>query len=461
VHRPQKTSKDGYLQMNRLETEEYAKACSSVYTKVGRQDGIDLIDKIIDDDNLLRACEKVKANKGAPGIDGMTVDELFGHVQKYHKHLKRKLKDGTYKPLPVKRVEIPKPDGSKRKLGIPCVRDRMVQQAIYQVIGGIIDPHFSEMSYGFRANRNQHQAIEQSIKYYEQGYKVVVDCDLKSYFDTINHQKLMEYLKVFIQDNIVLKLIWKFLKSGILENGLTKSTDSGAPQGGVLSPILSNVYLNQLDKELEKRGHKFVRFADDFCIYVKSKRAGQRVLESISNFLEKDLKLTVNSTKSQIGSPTKLKFLGFCIHTTSKGVSCRPHQVAKKRFKTKLKTLTKRNRPGQFEEIVKKINQATVGWINYYGIGLMKGFIEDVAKWLNHRLRQIIWKRWKRIKTRYQQLRRLGIKHDEAWRVANTRKGYWRISGCETLHNAIKIKTLIKWGLKDLNHLYERRYSSY
>ncbi|WNS76859.1 group II intron reverse transcriptase/maturase [Bacillus sp. DTU_2020_1000418_1_SI_GHA_SEK_038] len=461
MHRPQNTSKDGYSQMDRLETEEYAKACSSVYTEVGRQDGIDLIDKIIDDENLLRACEKVKANKGAPGIDGMKVDELFGHVQKYHKYLKRKLKDGTYNPLPVKRVEIPKPDGSKRKLGIPCVRDRMVQQAIYQVIGGIIDPYFSEMSYGFRPNRNQHQAIEQSIKYYEQGYKVVVDCDLKSYFDTINHQKLMEYLKIFIQDNIVLKLIWKFLKSGILENGLTKSTDSGAPQGGVLSPILSNIYLNQLDKELEGRGHKFVRFADDFCIYVKSKRAGQRVMESITNFLEKDLKLTVNSTKSQIGSPTKLKFLGFCIHTTSKGVSCRPHQVAKKRFKTKLKNLTKRNRPGKFEEIAKEINQATVGWINYYGISLMKRFIEDVTKWLNHRLRQIIWKRWKRVKTRYQQLRRLGIKHDEACKVANTRKGYWRISGCGTLHNAIKIKTLIKWGLKDLNHLYERRYSSY
>ncbi|WNS75080.1 group II intron reverse transcriptase/maturase [Bacillus sp. DTU_2020_1000418_1_SI_GHA_SEK_038] len=461
MHRPQNTSKDGYSQMDRLETEEYAKACSSVYTEVGRQDGIDLIDKIIDDENLLRACEKVKANKGAPGIDGMKVDELFGHVQKYHKYLKRKLKDGTYNPLPVKRVEIPKPDGSKRKLGIPCVRDRMVQQAIYQVIGGIIDPYFSEMSYGFRPNRNQHQAIEQSIKYYEQGYKVVVDCDLKSYFDTINHQKLMEYLKIFIQDNIVLKLIWKFLKSGILENGLTKSTDSGAPQGGVLSPILSNIYLNQLDKELEGRGHKFVRFADDFCIYVKSKRAGQRVMESITYFLEKDLKLTVNSTKSQIGSPTKLKFLGFCIHTTSKGVSCRPHQVAKKRFKTKLKNLTKRNRPGKFEEIAKEINQATVGWINYYGISLMKRFIEDVTKWLNHRLRQIIWKRWKRVKTRYQQLRRLGIKHDEACKVANTRKGYWRISGCGTLHNAIKIKTLIKWGLKDLNHLYQRRYSSY
>lgn len=461
MQRPQNTLIDGYLQMDKLETEEYAKACSNVFKEVGRQDGIDLIDKVIDDNNLFRACEKVKANKGAPGIDGMTVDELFGHVSKYLNHLKRKLKDGTYKPLPVKRVEIPKPDGSKRKLGIPCVRDRMVQQAIYQVIGGIIDPHFSEMSYGFRPKRNQHQAIEQSIKYYEQGYKTVVDCDLKSYFDTINHQKLMEYLEKFIQDKVILKLIWKFLKSGILENGLTKSTESGAPQGGVLSPILSNVYLNELDKELEKRGHKFVRFADDFCIYVKSKRAGERVLGSISKFLEKDLKLTVNGNKSKVGSPTKLKFLGFCIHTASKGVGCRPHQIAKKRFKAKLKTLTKRNRSGKFEELVKEINQVTVGWINYYGVGFMKAFINTIKQWLNHRLRQIIWKRWKKVKTRYQQLRRLGIKHEEAWKVANTRKGYWRISGCETLHNAIKINTLTKWGLKDLNQLYERRYLSY
>jgi RNA-directed DNA polymerase len=461
VRRPQKTSIDGCSQRDKLETEEYAGACSSVFKEVGRQDGIDLIDKVIDDNNLFRACEKVKANKGAPGIDGMTVNELFGHVSKYLPYLKRKLRDGSYEPLPVKRVEIPKPDGSKRKLGIPCVRDRMVQQAIYQVIGVIIDPHFSESSFGFRPSRNQHQAIKQSIKYYEQGYKVVVDCDLKSYFDTINHQKLMEYLKVFIQDKVILKLIWKFLKSGILENGLEKPTEFGAPQGGVLSPILSNVYLNQLDKELEKRGHKFVRFADDFCIYVKSKRAGLRVLESITEYLEKELKLTVNRTKSKVGSPTKLKFLGFCIQSTSKGKRCRPHQSAKKRFKTKLKKITRRNRAGTFKDIVKEINQTTVGWINYYGVGLMKIFIRDTAQWLNHRLRQLIWKRWKKTKTKYYQLRRLGIAYEEAWKVANTRKGYWRVSGCETLHNAIKITTLIKWGLKDLNQLYERRYLSY
>lgn len=461
VQRPQKTSSDGWPQRDRLETEKYAGACSPVFTEMERQDGIDLIDKVVDINNLFNACKKVKANKGAPGVDEMTVDELFGHVAKYRTQLIRKLKDGSYEPLPVKRVEIPKLDGSMRKLGIPCVRDRMVQQAIYQVIGKIIDPHFSEGSYGFRPRRNQHQAIKQAITYYEQGYRVVVDCDLKSYFDTINHQKLMEYLKEFINDKIVLKLIWKFLKSGILEDGLISPTEEGAPQGGVLSPILSNVYLNQLDRELEKRGHKFVRFADDFCIYVKSKRAGERVLESITKFLEHDLKLTVNQEKSKVGSPVKLKFLGFCLHSTSKGVGCRPHHSAKSRFKTKIKKITKRNRPGRFEEIAKEINQVTVGWINYYGIGLMKSFIKSMTQWLNHRLRQLIWKRWKKIWTKYRQLRRLGIWHDEAWKVANSRKGYWRISKSETLHKAIKAETLTKWGLKDLNHLYERRYLSY
>ncbi|MFL8939103.1 group II intron reverse transcriptase/maturase [Rossellomorea oryzaecorticis] len=461
MQQPRKTSNDGYSQKNRLEAKEYAKVCSTAFIKSGQQEGIKLIDRVIDNNNLIRACEKVKANKGAPGIDGMTVEELFGHVSKYLYHLKRKLRDGSYEPLPVKRVKIPKPDGSKRKLGIPCVRDRMVQQAIYQVIGGIIDPYFSESSFGFRPNRNQHQAIEQSKKYYEQGYKVVVDCDLKSYFDTINHQKLMEYLKVFIQDKVIIKLIWKFLKSGILEDGLTKSTESGAPQGGVLSPILSNIYLNQLDTELAKRGHKFVRFADDFCIYVKSERAGHRVLESITTYLEKELKLTVNHTKSKVGSPTKLKFLGFCIHSSSKGVGCRPHHSAKKRFKSKLKNITKRKRAGKFKDIAKEINMVTVGWINYYGISFMKKFIQEIAKWLNHRLRQIIWKRWKETKTKYHQLRRLGIKNEEAWKVANSRKGYWRISRSETLQKAIKTKTLKKWGLKDLNFLYERRYLSY
>ncbi|WP_331386403.1 group II intron maturase-specific domain-containing protein [Bacillus sp. B-jedd] len=258
-----------------------------------------------------------------------------------------------------------------------------------------------------------------------------------------------------------MKLIWKFLKSGIMKGGLISPTEKGALQEGVLSPLLSNVYLNQLDRELERRRHKFVRFADDFCIYAKSRRAGEQVLESISRFLEDDLKLTVNQEISQVGSPTKLKFLGFCLHPTTKGIGCSPHHSAKKRFKAKLRSITKGNRPGRFDEIAKEVNQVTVGWINYYGIGLMKMYIRSLAKWLNHRLGQLIWKRWKKIGTKYRQLRRLGIWHVEAWTVANSRKGYWRVSKSETLHKAIKSETLIKWGLKDLNHLYERRYLSY
>ncbi len=461
MHRPPNTSKDGYLQRDRLETEEYVEVCSTIHTEINQRDGMRLIDQVVEDNNLYLAYKKVRANKGAPGIDGITVDELFGHMQKYYKPLKRKLRDGSYQPQPVKRVEIPKPDGSKRKLGIPCVLDRVVQQAIYQVIEGRINPHFSQYSYGFRPKRNAKQAIKQAAKYYEKGYRVVVDCDLKSYFDTIQHQKLMEYLKVFVQDKVVLKLIWKFLKSGIMEKGLISSSDMGAPQGGNLSPILSNVYLDQLDKELEKRGHKFVRYADDFCIYVNSNRAGFRVLESVTKYLETDLKLTVNRKKSKVGSPTKIKFLGFCIHRTAKEVRCRPDKSAKKKFKSKLKTLTRRNRPGEFEEIAKEINQVTVGWINYYGISFMKSFIKKTAQWLNHRLRQLVWKRWKKIKTRFIRLKQLGITEEEAWKVANTRKGYWRVSHSETLHKAIKLKTLIQWGLKDLNHLYERTYSNY
>lgn len=461
MQQPQKTSHDGCPQIDTLETEGYVEACSNAYTERNRQDGTNLMDEVTTPDNLYKAYQRVKAKNGAPGVDGITVEQLYDHMKKYYRPLVRKLKDGTYQPQPVRRVYYPKDDGSKRKLGIPVVLDRVVQQAIQQVMAKRIDPQFSESSYGFRPKRNAKQAIKRTAHFYEQGYRVVVDCDLKSYFDTIHHQKLMVYVREFIQDEILLGLIWKFLKSGIMEEGLTSPSESGAPQGGNLSPLLSNIYLNQLDKELERRGHKFVRYADDFCIYVKSRRAGYRVMESITTFLEKDLKLTVNQQKSQVGSPTRIKFLGFCIHRTSKEVRCRPDKSAKKKFKAKLKTLTKRNRPGTFEEIVKEINQVTVGWINYYGISFMRSFIKAIAQWLNHRLRQLIWKRWKEIKTRYTQLRRLGIGKEEAWRFANTRKGYWRVSHSETLHKAIKYKTLIKWGLKDLTHLYERAYSNY
>ena len=281
---------------------------------MNRQNDISLIDRVVERNNMERAVAKVRKNKGAPGTDGVTVDELELHMSKYYSQIIRKLKDGTYTPVPVKRVEIPKDNGGKRLLGIPSVRDRVVQQAILQVIDPIIDPNFSDYSYGFRKGRNAHQAIEHIQEYYEEGYRVVVDCDLKNYFDTINHQRLRSNLEYYVQDKVVLKLIWSFLKSGILDQGFYSETEIGTPQGGPLSPLLANVYLNHLDRELERRGHKFVRYADDFVIYVRSKRAGERVMESIIEFIETELRLTVNKEKSSITTPTKSKFLGFHLH---------------------------------------------------------------------------------------------------------------------------------------------------
>lgn len=278
-----------------------------------KQESINLIEQVISDSNLWKAYEKVRKNKGAPGVDGITVYQLKEHMETYYRPLKQKLRDGTYQPQPVKRVAIPKADGSKRYLGIPCVLDRVVQQAILQVIEPIIDPYFSENSYGFRKGKSAHQAIEKAETYYEEGYRVAVDCDLKSYFDTIHHQRIRGYLEYFISDKTVLRLIWKFLRSGILDKDIYIETTKGAPQGGPLSPILANVYLNMLDRELERRGHRFVRYADDFVIFVKSKRAAERVMEGITKFLEEDLQLTINREKSQICGATKATFLGFHI----------------------------------------------------------------------------------------------------------------------------------------------------
>lgn len=281
---------------------------------MNRKDGISLIDKIVNRNNMEFAIEKVRKNKGAPGVDGITVEQLDEHMAKYFPYIIQKLKDGTYQPQPVRRVEIPKPNGGKRLLGIPCVRDRVVQQAILQVIDPIIDPHFSDNSYGFRKGRNAHQAMEKVQQYYQEGYRVVVDCDLKSYFDTINHQKLRNNLEYYIKDKVVLRLIGNFLKAGILDQDFYVETDKGTPQGGPLSPLLANVYLHQLDRELERRGHRFVRYADDFVIYVQSKRAGERVMESVTKFVENELRLTVNKEKSSVTTPTKATFLGFHIH---------------------------------------------------------------------------------------------------------------------------------------------------
>lgn len=454
----QNTSTDGCLQENRLEAEDYAGALSNGNTEwqTRSRAASSLMEQVVTPQNLRKAIQKVKANHEAPGIDGITVDELEDQVRTYYRPLVRKLRAGTYKPQPVKRVFIPKPDGTRRQLGIPRVLDRMVQQAIYQVLMPVLDGQFSTHSYGFRPHRSAQMAIQQSEQYWNEGYRVAVSCDLKSYFDTINHQRLMAYLEHFVSDQMLLKLIWRFLHAGLMKKKHVLATEQGTPQGGNLSPLLANLYLDQLDKELERRGHRFVRYADDFRIYVKSRRAGERVLASITRYLEDQLKLTVNRNKSKVGSPMKHAFLSFQLYRTQGQTSCFASREAKQRMIRKLKRITRRNRPGRFAEIVKEVNQAIIGWINYFAIGSIKSFLQSTREWLNHRLRQLIWKRWKRVRTRYRWLRKLGIDHDESLKLAASRKGYWRLSRSETMHRAVSNQTLTRWGLKDWLQQYER-----
>lgn len=421
-----------------------------------------LMRQVVSHDNLIKAIQAVRRNKGAPGIDGMGVDEVESHMVAHYGPLKEKLLNGTYQPQPVKRVEIPKESGGVRKLGIPVVRDRVIQQAIRQVIEPIIDPQFMPNSHGFRPKRSTHTALKQCAAHYAAGYRVVVDCDLKQCFDTLNHDKLMHHFEQFIQDNAISSFIRKCLRSGVIElSGDFVDSHTGAPQGGVISPLLSNIYLHELDKELIKRGHRFVRYADDFVIFVKSRRAGDRVLKSVTHFIEKDLKLTVNADKSQVGSPARLKFLS-CLMMKVGGVyRFRPANTAKRKFKATLKRLTKRSRPGTFRQIVKEINQVTRGWINYFGQGFIKGFIEDIEPWLRRRIRQLILKRWKQPKTKIRMLERYGLDADGARRIAYSRKKYWHLSKTEEVHHVLTTKRLRQWGLAPLNQLAESAYARY
>ena len=389
-----------------------------------------LMELVVRPNNIEKAIKKVIKNNGSPGIDGMKVKELNAHFREFYPQIKEKLLNGTYEPQAVKKVAIPKPNGKKRILGIPVARDRVIQQAIKQVIEPTINRQFSKHSHGFRPNHSTGTALKQCIQYYEEGYHTVVDCDLKQCFDTLNHDKLMYLFERFIQDKAISKFIRKSLQSGSADlSGEYAERKTGAPQGGVISPLLCNIYLHELDKELQKRGHRFVRYADDFVIFVKSKRAGQRVMESITNFIEKDLKLTVNKDKRNL--------------------------------KAKLKWVTRRNRHGTFKEIITEINAITRGWINYFGRGFIKVFVQRIQKWLNRRIRQLILKRWKKIKTKYKMFRKYGLDHNSAMRIANSRKKYWRLSNTHEVHRALTTNRLYKWGLVPLTRLAESAYARY
>ena len=462
MQRPQKTAKVGCPCEGMLETESNKGVCSIARLETERQDGAEnLLEAILDRNNLNKAYLKVKRNGGSAGIDGMTVDEMLPYLKEHREELLGALRNGKYKPKAVRRVEIPKPDGGKRKLGVPTVIDRMIQQAIVQVLQPIYEPLFSENSYGFRPKRSAHQAISKALEYYNEGYTQVVDLDLAKYFDTVNHDILIDMLREQIKDERVISLIRKYLKSGVMINGLVSPTTEGTPQGGNLSPLLSNIYLTAFDKLLESRGHKFVRYADDCNIYVKSRRAAERVMANCVKFLEGKLKLKVNQQKSQVGSPLKLKFLGFSLYKTGKKAGIRPHGKCIKRFKDKIRELTSRKQARSVENILKRIKRYTTGWLGYYSIADMESKIRSLNEWLRRRIRQIYWKQWKKIKTKHDNLVRLGINNSKAWEWANSRKGYWRIADSYILHRSLTNEYLASVGYDDILNRYKVLHSNY
>lgn len=396
-----------------------------------------LLEEILDSENMNLAYKRVKANKGSHGVDGMKVDELLPYLIKHGKGIKQSILEGKYTPQPVRRVEIPKPDGGVRLLGIPTVLDRMIQQAIAQVLNRIFDPSFSKSSYGFRPGKGAHQAIMAAREHIKQGNNWVVDIDLEKFFDRVNHDKLMSLVARKVRDKRVLKLIRKYLESGIMLNGVKVKNEEGTPQGGPLSPLLANIMLDELDKELERRGHKFCRYADDCNIYVKSKKAGQRVMESITRYIEQELKLKVNKNKSAVDRPSKRKFLGFSFYIKGGEVRNFIHKKPIERFKDKVRAITSRSNGRSMEWRKEKLNQLITGWVNYFKIADMKNTARELDGWIRRRLRMCYWKQWKKIKTKHDNLVRLGINDVKAWEYANTRKGYWRISNSQILATSI------------------------
>jgi group II intron reverse transcriptase/maturase len=414
-----------------------------------------LLEKVLERNNMLLALKRVISNKGSHGVDGMKTDELREHIQKHWDTIKAKILGNKYKPSPVRRIEIEKPDGGVRLLGIPTVQDRLIQQAIAQVLSRIYEPLFSENSFGFRPRRGAKDAITKSKRYINEGNRWVVDMDLEKFFDKVNHDILMGKLEKKIKDKRLLSLIRKYLKSGILINGLSVASEEGTPQGGPLSPLLANIMLDELDKELEKRGHKFCRYADDNNVYVKSKRAGIRVMESMTNLIENKLKLKVNKNKSAVDFVSRRKFLGFSFYFTKSGAEIRIHEKSIKRFKDKVRFYTNRNKGISMEFRLKKLNQIMRGWINYYGIANASAKLKEIDKWIRRRLRACIWKQWKKISTRYRNLIKLGINKYKAWEYANTRKGYWRISNSPILSKSLNNKYLESLGFVSLTQTYQ------
>lgn len=424
----------------------------------------DILGKILDKDNLNRAYKRVKVNKGAPGVDGMTIEAALPWLKENHKELVERIHKGKYTPSPVRRVEIPKPDEGIRKLGIPTVTDRIIQQAMAQQMMPIFEPLFSEDSFGYRPGRSAKDAILRIKEYAEQGYTRAVVLDLSKYFDTLNHTVLLNLLRQQIKDERVIQMVKRYLKSGVMENGVVMETEEGSPQGGNLSPLLANVYLNEFDWEFKRRGVPCIRYADDIVLLAKSERASERLLESSIKYLEEKLQLKVNREKSRtvsIFAIRNFKYLGFCFGKNGKGIYIRVHAKSWKKAKDKLRMLTSRSKCGSIVRTMKKLKVFMRGWLNYYSIADMKNNIEDLNGWLYRRIRMCIWKQWKLPRTRLRKLIGLGVDSHYAATIAYDRKGYWFNAGNKAVNWALNKVRLINWGFYDLATAYQSMHVNY
>lgn len=452
----------GWPQRDSAEHEEYAGALTDSgitennITNADRPKG-GLLDEILAPSNLNLAYKRVKKNKGAGGVDGMQVEALLQYLKDNGEQIRQTIKDGKYRPQPVLRVEIPKEGGKKRKLGIPIAVDRVIQQAIAQVLTPIYEPQFSDNSYGFRPRRSAHDAIRASQENIRDGYKYVVDMDLEKFFDTVNQSKLIEILSRSIKDGRVISLIHKYLRAGVVTRiGRFEETEIGVPQGGPLSPLCGNILLNELDWELERRGHRFVRYADDMLIFCKSKRAAERTLENLIPYIEGKLFLKVNREKTEVAYVGKVKFLGYAFYINkNRDAGLRIHPKSAAKMKTKIRQITSRSNGMGYEQRKLKLKQFITGWVNYFKLADMKTLLRETDKWLRRRIRMVIWKQWKRVRTRYAMLKKLGIVDWVAREGANIRKGHWRCARNPIIAKAISAERLKKAGYFNFLDYYE------
>ena len=449
----------GYCQMASAERGEYDRAL--IACRMTENDdtdaptALDLMEKIANRDNLNAAYIRVRKNKGSGGVDKMEMAELLPYLKEHAMEIRQSLMDGSYRPYPVRGVDIPKENGKKRRLGIPTLRDRVVQQAILQQLIPLYEPQFVETSYGFRPGRSCHDGLKKSQEYLNQGYVWTVDMDLEKFFDTVNQSKLVEILSRTIKDGRVISLIHRFMRAGAVWCGGFNETTQGVPQGGPLSPLLANIMLNELDHELEARGHKFVRYADDMVIFCKSKASAIQTLNHITPYIERKLFLKVNMEKTVVAYASKIKFLGYGFYKGKSGFRFRVHIKSQRKLWSNLKGLTNRRKIIELEEGQRKLKYAIVGWGNYYKLADMWKFLERTDEWLRRRIRMVILKRWKRVRTKYKNLRQLGIWHENARRQANSRKGLWRSADTPVIHQALNNERLARNGFTFLLLRYE------